>query len=117
MSLDIMDYSRLGDINRGIQRLTRTVQAQGSGATVPVETYNQLFASYEQARAQLAAVQNELKEWKEYGVERAEAATRFRENKDEWVVYAREQRARAEAAEAELDRLRAHYESSVEVAD
>lgn len=110
MSLDIMDYSRLGDINRGIQRLTRTVQAQGSGATVPVETYNQLFVSYEQARAQLDEASKDAEHWER-------ECRKMTRNKDEWVAYAREQRSRAEAAEAELDRLRTYHQISAEAVD
>lgn len=110
MSMTMLEYGHLGDINRGIQRLTRTVQAQGSGATVPVETYNQLFASYEQARAQLDEVCKDAEHWER----ECHKMTRI---KDEWVAYAREQRSRAEAAEAELDRIRANRQISTKAAD
>ncbi|GBR20329.1 MULTISPECIES: hypothetical protein [Asaia] len=110
MSMTMLEYGHLGDINRGIQRLTRTVQAQGSGATVPVETYNQLFASYEQARAQTAVAEKKAEHWEN-------EARKMERNNSQWVEYAEEQEARALSAESELRRLRARCESSIEAAD
>jgi len=100
MSLDILSYGHLGDINRGIQRLTRSVQAQGNAATVPVETYNQLFARYEELRAQLDEALSEAAHW--------EGETqRMTHNKDQWVAYANNQEARADTAELALSALKA----------
>jgi|GEM_PF-6264079 len=92
MSLNVFEYKHLGDINRGIKQLARNVQAQGSAATVPVETYDQLFARYEELRAQLDAALTTSAHWE------AEARKMEASNK-QWIAYADKQEAKAEMAE------------------
>jgi len=92
MSLDMMDYSRLSEINRGIQTLTRRAQAQGNAATVPVETYNQLFARCEELRVQLDAALATSAHWER-------EARKMEASNKQWIAYADKQEAKAEIAE------------------
>ncbi|WP_336718592.1 hypothetical protein [Asaia bogorensis] len=103
MSLNAFEYKHLGEINRGIRTLTRSVQAQGNAATVPVETYNQLFARYEELRAQLDAALATSAHWER-------ESEKLETNRDHWVAYAQQFVARALAAESELRRLKADAE-------
>lgn len=92
MSLNAFEYKHLSDINRGIQRLARNVQSQGNTATVPVETYNQLFARFEELRAQLDAASATSAHWER-------EARKMAQSNKQWIAYADEQESRAERAE------------------
>lgn len=93
------EYKNLAEINRGVRNLSQVLQAQGSGGTVSADTYRELFDLYVQIRDQLDEATRHSDHWKS-------EAERFLALKEKWVVYADAETARADRAEAELDRLK-----------